>query len=125
MTEARITGFMANYLRMYWAKKIMEWSSSMETAYEIIIYLNNKYLIDGRNPNSYSNYRMVWQMIDHGKNVHIGSSIRYMNAAGLKKKFDMDTYVSWVNTLSKTRIRGHFYKASFYICYTNLAFGYI
>lgn len=103
MIEARITGFMANYMRMYWAKKIMEWSSSMKDAYEIIVYLNNKYFIDGRNPNSYSN--IAWNFGKHDRAWQerpIFGKIRYMNQQGLLRKFDMDTYVLYVNELLKS-----------------------
>jgi len=102
MTEGRITGFMANYMRMYWAKKIMEWSSSMQDAYEIIVYLNNKYFIDGRNPNSYGN--IAWNFGKHDRAWQerpIFGKIRYMNAQGLVRKFNMAAYVAYVNTLEK------------------------
>lgn len=102
MTEGRITGFMANYMRMYWAKKIMEWSSSMKDAYEIIVYLNNKYFIDGRNPNSYGN--IAWNFGKHDRAWQerpIFGKIRYMNAQGLVRKFNMEAYVAYVNTLEK------------------------
>ena len=48
------TGKMHGYMRMYWAKKIMEWSSSPETAQQIAIELNDKYQLDGRDPNGYT-----------------------------------------------------------------------
>ncbi len=102
MTEARITGFMANYMRMYWAKKIMEWSSSMKDAYEIIVYLNNKYFIDGRNPNSYGN--IAWNFGKHDRAWQerpVFGKIRYMNAQGLVRKFNMEAYIEYVNTLEK------------------------
>lgn len=54
MKEMIITGYMHNYMRMYWAKKIIEWTETHEKAYETIKYLNNKYFIDGRNPNSFA-----------------------------------------------------------------------
>lgn len=100
MKEARITGFMANYLRMYWAKKIMEWSTTMKDAYYIIVYLNNKYFLDGRNPNSYSN--IAWNFGKHDRawqDRAIFGKLRYMNQQGLIKKFDMDGYLEYINEL--------------------------
>ena len=54
MKEMVETGFMHNYMRMYWAKKIIEWSHTHEEAYHTILSLNNAYFIDGRDPNSYT-----------------------------------------------------------------------
>lgn len=100
MKEARITGFMANYLRMYWAKKIMEWSGSMKDAYQIIVHLNNKYFIDGRNPNSYGN--IAWNFGKHDRAWQeraIFGKLRYMNEQGLIRKFDMKSYLEYVNKI--------------------------
>ena len=71
MKEMVYTGYMHNYMRMYWAKKIIEWSNTHKEAFETITYLNNKYFIDGRNANSFTWDCMVLlvNMIDHGKNV--------------------------------------------------------
>ncbi len=52
MKEMLHTGYMHNYMRMYWGKKILEWSRTPQGAYETTLYLNNKYSVDGRNPNS-------------------------------------------------------------------------
>ncbi|WP_026390251.1 deoxyribodipyrimidine photo-lyase [Haploplasma axanthum] len=97
MTEMRVTGFMANYMRMYWAKKIMEWSSSMKLAYERIVYLNNKYFLDGRDANSYMNIAWCFGRHDRPwKERNIFGTLRYMNADGLKRKFKIDKYVETV-----------------------------
>ena len=52
-------GKMHGFLRMYWAKKILEWSSSAEIALETSIYLNDKYSLDGRDPNGYVGYKFL------------------------------------------------------------------
>jgi len=91
-------GKMHNYMRMYWGKKIIEWTASPEEAYKTIIYLNDKYELDGRDPNSYAG--AAWCFGKHDRpwgEREIFGKVRYMNAAGLKRKFDMDTYVKMWN----------------------------
>ncbi len=94
------TGFMHNTLRMYWGKKILEWTRSPAEAFERVLHLNNKYFIDGRDPNSYANVGWVFGLHDRpwGERNVFGT-VRYMNAAGLKRKFDMPRYVNWVASL--------------------------
>lgn len=88
------SGHMHNYMRMYWGKKIMEWTSSYEEAFAIMLYLNDKYQLDGRDPNGYTG--IAWCFGKHDRAFterSIFGKIRYMNAAGLKRKFDMTVYV--------------------------------
>lgn len=94
-------GKMHNYMRMYWAKKILEWTKSPEEALKIAIYLNDKYELDGRDPNGYVG--VMWSI----GGVHdrpwferkIFGKIRYMASSGLERKFDMNNYISYVNRL--------------------------
>ena len=58
------TGYMHNYMRMYWGKKILEWTNTPEYAYETTLYLNNKYFLDGRDPNSFANVAWVFGVHD-------------------------------------------------------------
>lgn len=89
------TGKMHGYMRMYWAKKILEWSKSPEEALNIAIYLNDKYELDGRDPNGYVG--CAWSI----GGVHdrawterpVFGKIRYMNYNGAKRKFDVDSYI--------------------------------
>jgi len=89
------TGKMHGYMRMYWAKKILEWSRSPEEALKIAIYLNDKYELDGRDPNGYTG--IAWSI----GGVHdrpwferpVYGKIRYMNRNGAAKKFDISSYV--------------------------------
>lgn len=89
------TGKMHGYMRMYWAKKILEWSESVESAIKIATYLNDKYELDGYDPNSYAG--IMWSICG----VHdrpwgerkIFGNVRYMNYAGLKRKFDVESFV--------------------------------
>ncbi|MFO0704009.1 MAG: deoxyribodipyrimidine photo-lyase [Patescibacteria group bacterium] len=93
------TGNMHGYMRMYWAKKILEWSKSPEEALHTAIYLNDKYEFDGRDPNGYAG--IAWSI----GGVHdrpwferpIFGLIRYMNRSGAEKKFDVEKYIkTWL-----------------------------
>jgi len=94
-SELLSTGKMHGYMRMYWAKKILEWSSSPEEALQIAIYLNDKYELDGRDPNGYVG--CAWSI----GGVHdrawterpVYGKIRYMNRNGAMRKFDVEAYV--------------------------------
>ncbi|MGM0508928.1 MAG: deoxyribodipyrimidine photo-lyase [Fusobacteriota bacterium] len=92
------TGLMHGYMRMYWGKKILEWSQNPEEAYEIALYLNNKYALDGRDPNSYTGVAWCFGQHDRAwKERKIFGKTRYMNANGLKRKFDIEKYIEkWV-----------------------------
>ncbi|XP_061357862.1 deoxyribodipyrimidine photo-lyase isoform X2 [Gastrolobium bilobum] len=94
-------GKMHGFMRMYWAKKILEWTRGPEEALEISIYLNDKYEIDGRDPNGYVG--CMWSICgvhDQGwRERSIFGKIRYMNYAGCKRKFDVDRYIAYVNKL--------------------------
>ena len=90
------TGKLHGYMRMYWAKKILEWSKSPEEALKIAIHLNDKYEIDGRDPNGYTG--CAWAI----GGVHdrawgerpVYGKIRYMNRNGAKRKFDIEKYIA-------------------------------
>ncbi|OEL21299.1 Deoxyribodipyrimidine photo-lyase [Dichanthelium oligosanthes] len=94
-------GKMHGFMRMYWAKKILEWTSGPEEALSAAIYLNDKYHIDGRDPNGYVG--CMWSICglhDQGwKERPVFGKIRYMNYAGCKRKFDVDAYISYVKRL--------------------------
>jgi deoxyribodipyrimidine photo-lyase len=98
MREMVHTGFMHNYMRMYWAKKILEWSTDPEQAFKTTLTLNNKYFLDGRDPNSYANVAWCYGVHDRAWTERpIFGKIRYMNANGLNRKFDMEAYAEFVN----------------------------
>ncbi|CAI9288968.1 unnamed protein product [Lactuca saligna] len=94
-------GKMHGFMRMYWAKKILEWTSSPQEALEISIYLNDKYHIDGRDPNGYVG--CMWSICgvhDQGwQERPVFGKIRYMNYAGCKRKFNVDGYIAYVKRL--------------------------
>lgn len=96
--ELTNTGKLHGYLRMYWAKKILEWTDSAEQALEFTIILNDRYSIDGGDPNGYVG--ILWSIGGlHDRpwaEREIFGKIRYMNAGGLRRKFDVDAYVARV-----------------------------
>lgn len=104
-TEMTCTGYMHNYMRMYWVKKIIEWSKSPQEAYQHAIYLNNKYFLDGRDPNSYAGVSWGFGLHDRPwKERRVFGKVRYMNAAGLERKCDIKAYVRTVARLCKQAI---------------------
>lgn len=94
MKEMLRTGMMKGYMRMYWGKKILEWSRTPEEAYGTTLALNNKYFLDGRDPNSFCNVAWIYGKHDRPwAERPIFGTVRYMNAAGLKRKFEIEKYV--------------------------------
>jgi len=100
MREMRYTGYMHNYMRMYWGKKILEWCNTPEYAYKTVLELNNTYFIDGRDPNSYTGVAWIFGNHDRGWfEREIFGKVRYMAASGLERKCDIDGYVRKVDAL--------------------------
>ncbi len=100
MNEMRVTGYMHNYMRMYWGKKILEWSKTPQEAFVTALHLNNKYFLDGRDANSFTG--VAWCFGTHDRpwtERPIFGMVRYMNAAGLKQKADPEAYVEKVNKM--------------------------
>lgn len=103
MREMVHTGFMHNYMRMYWAKKILEWSATPEQAFNTTLALNNKYFLDGRDPNSYANVAWCYGLHDRAWTERpVFGKIRYMNANGLNRKFDMEAYTAFIDSVVDT-----------------------
>ncbi|MGE0407006.1 MAG: deoxyribodipyrimidine photo-lyase [Candidatus Korobacteraceae bacterium] len=96
-----VTGWMHNYMRMYWAKKILEWSPSIADAYRRAVWLNDRYELDGRDPNGYAG--IAWAIV--GKHDRpwfdrpIFGTIRYMSLASTSKKFDSKRYIQEMEAL--------------------------
>jgi deoxyribodipyrimidine photo-lyase len=92
--EMTQTGKMHGYMRMYWGKKIIEWTSSPKEAFQLALRLNNKYELDGRDPNGFTGVAWCFGKHDRAwKERPIFGKVRYMNDAGLTRKFDMSTYI--------------------------------
>jgi deoxyribodipyrimidine photo-lyase len=97
MREMVYTGYMHNYMRMYWGKKILEWSKTPEHAYRTTLYLNNKYFLDGRDPNSFANVAWIFGQHDRGwAERQVFGKVRYMSAGGLERKAKPEQYVEKV-----------------------------
>jgi deoxyribodipyrimidine photo-lyase len=100
-------GWMHNVMRMYWAKKILEWTPDVATAVRYAIYMNDKYFLDGRDPNGYAG--VAWSMV--GKfdrpwfDRPIFGKIRYMSGGSTGKKFDSARYIRQMQAL-----RGHLFR---------------
>jgi deoxyribodipyrimidine photo-lyase len=100
MREMRETGYMHNYMRMYWGKKILEWSETPEEAFKTTLELNNKYFMDGRDPNSFTGVAWCFGLHDRPwTEREVFGKIRYMNDKGLKRKFDIELYQKKVEEL--------------------------
>jgi deoxyribodipyrimidine photo-lyase len=88
-------GWMHNHMRMYWAKKILEWSPNIATAMKRAIHLNDKYFLDGRDPNGYAG--VAWAILgkfDRAWNERpIFGKIRYMSGASTGRKFNSKEYI--------------------------------
>jgi deoxyribodipyrimidine photo-lyase len=105
-TEMTTSGMMHGYLRMYWAKKILEWTVSASEAVQIAIRLNDKYELDGRDPNGYAG--IAWCL----GGVHdrpwfereIFGKIRYMSFEGCRRKFSIKAYIERVNRLKRNPV---------------------
>ncbi len=94
--ELRQSGAMQNYLRMLWGKKVLEWSRSPEQAFATLIELNNRYALDGRNPNSYTGISWVFGRYDRpwAPERDVYGVIRYMSSANTVKKLRMKAYLA-------------------------------
>jgi deoxyribodipyrimidine photo-lyase len=100
MREMVVTGYMHNYMRMYWGKKILEWTKSPQLAFKRTLHLNNKYFLDGRDPNSYANVGWIFGLHDRPwQERAIYGKVRTMTAAGLERKCDIRAYVAKIDAL--------------------------
>jgi deoxyribodipyrimidine photo-lyase len=97
-------GKMHGYMRMYWAKKVIEWTNSFEEAFDFLAYCNDRYSLDGRDPNGYTGIAWCFGKHDRAwKERPIFGKIRYMNAKGLERKFNIKAYVSRIAASLKSR----------------------
>lgn len=105
--EMILTGRMHNYLRMYWAKKLLHWSPDAQTAFDLAVQFNDRYEMDGRDPNGYVG--VAWAI----GGLHdrpwperpIFGTVRYMAYDGIRRKIDADGYVAWVRSIERGRTR--------------------
>ncbi|CAN5522761.1 deoxyribodipyrimidine photo-lyase [soil metagenome] len=100
MNEMRYTSYMHNHMRMYWGKKILEWTPSPEQGHATALAINNKFFLDGRDANSFAN--IAWVFGQHDRpwfERPVFGKVRYMNAAGLERKCDIKGYVAKIDRL--------------------------
>jgi deoxyribodipyrimidine photo-lyase len=103
--QMTITGWMHNYLRMYWAKKILEWSKTPAQAFQTAVFLNDKYELDGRDPNGYAG--IAWAIV--GKHDRpwfdrpVFGMVRYMALNSTGKKFNSKKYIAQMRALAEGR----------------------
>jgi deoxyribodipyrimidine photo-lyase len=96
------TGALHNYVRMLWGKKIMEWRATYEQSFTLMEHLNNKYALDGRDPNSYAG--ILWCFGKHdrawGPERPIFGKMRYMASPSMTRKIDAKAYIAWTKSLT-------------------------
>lgn len=89
------TGLLHNYVRMLWGKRVIEWQRNYEMAFELLVHLNNKYALDGRDPNSYAG--ILWCFGKHDRpwfEREIFGTIRYMTSRSMARKFNAQRYIA-------------------------------
>lgn len=98
--EMLITGKMHGYMRMYWGKRLLEWTLTPLEAFKTALYLNDKFELDGRDPNGYTGIAWCFGKHDRPWMSHpVYGNVRYMNANGLKRKFNVHKYVQKIMAL--------------------------
>jgi len=98
--ELLLSGEIHNYVRMLWGKRVIEWQPSYESAFVLLEHLNNKYALDGRDPNSYAG--ILWCFGKHDRAWQerpIFGKLRYMTSQSTGRKFDSAAYIRWTKTL--------------------------
>ena len=100
MREMLLTGYMHNHMRMYWGKKIIEWSPSPQQAFATMLTLNNRYFLCGRDPNSFANVAWCFGLHDRPwPERPVFGKVRSMTTDGLKRKIDVEAYIAHVDHL--------------------------
>ena len=102
--EMMVSGWMHGYVRMYWAKKLLEFCRSVEDAFSVAVALNDKYELDGRDPNGYAG--IAWALGGKhdrawGPERPIFGKIRYMSLASTSRKFDAKAYIARVDAMAR------------------------
>ncbi len=101
--ELLLRGKIHGYYRMYWGKKIIEWSPTCQHALDAMVYLHDKYALDGRDPNTYTNILWCFGLHDRPwKERPIFGKVRYMSLDGMKRKTEVDAYIREIDDLERT-----------------------
>ena len=107
MLQMKHRGYLHNHLRMYWGKKIIEWTNTTNHAYRTALTLNNKYFLDGRDANSYANILWLFGLHDRAHQERdIFGKVRYMSLGGLKRKCNLGQYIDNVSKQYDVEIKG-------------------
>jgi len=102
--ELLVRGKIHGYCRMYWGKKIIEWSADYESALATMIYLHDRYALDGRDPNTYTN--ILWCFGLHDRpwfERPVFGTIRYMSLGGMERKTNVKAYIEEIEALDRER----------------------
>ena len=103
--ELLLRGKTHGYYRMYWGKKIIEWSPTHQDAHQTMLYLQNKYALDGRDPNTYTNVLWCFGLHDRPWTERpIFGMVRFMGLDGMKRKTDVNAYLQEIAYLEQTGI---------------------
>jgi deoxyribodipyrimidine photo-lyase len=107
MREMREAGYLHNHMRMYWGKRMLAWSKEPEAAFEVTRELNDRYFLDGRDPNTYANVAWIYGRHDRPwPERPVFGKVRSMVAAGLRRKADPEAYVERVERMLGARVAG-------------------
>jgi deoxyribodipyrimidine photo-lyase len=101
--ELLLRGTIHGYYRMYWGKKVIEWSASCDEALATLVHLNDRYELDGRDPNGYTN--ILWCFGLHDRpwaERRVFGTIRYMGIEGMRRKTGVDAYLREIAALAET-----------------------
>jgi deoxyribodipyrimidine photo-lyase len=102
-TEMLLRGKIHGYYRMYWGKKVIEWSGSAQEALETMVYLHDRYALDGRDPNTYTNILWCFGLHDRPwKERPVFGMVRYMSLGGMKRKTGVPAYLEEIRRLELT-----------------------
>ncbi len=103
-TQLSRFGWMHGYLRMYWGKKILEWSASPEEGFAVAVRLNDRFELDGRDPNGYAGVAWCFGAHDRPFNERaVFGAVRAMTASALRRTFDADLFVRRIQALDQAR----------------------
>lgn len=105
--ELRETGYMHNYMRMYWGKQILTWTNTPEYGFRVTREINDRFLLDGRDPNSAVGVAWCYGLHDRAwQEREVFGKVRSMTRGGLERKFDVDAYVDLVQDMTGVEIVG-------------------
>jgi deoxyribodipyrimidine photo-lyase len=101
--EMLLRGKIHGYYRMYWGKKIIEWSRTYQEALRVMLQIHDVYALDGRDPNTYTNVLWCFGLHDRPWSERpVFGQIRYMSLDGMKRKTDVDAYIRQIEYLERT-----------------------